>query len=375
MTNIETDVLFMQPPEELERKARLQWVVSPASFNLGDAQNALVRDVLQLPQVITESSRHFKAICDDVSTLGDDDDKVLCANRYLSVPLIFSCAQLDSTESWAGRVIMQDDRLPLNIRDYFRINHEQYYGFLTDPFAARGRMEKRFENLLAKGRSMFANLSSPELLSQAGINVQEMLSSMKLLEMSIDYDPIRIDLSNRSRGTAIPREIRSLIGKLRFGLMARAQDSLATALIMQSQNLFASQAYYLALFQERLEEGLDIKLDRAYDMFTLSQGSINFDRYAELIDTDPVITFMRSLVEKEYKDIKPGHVANIGDMFDYGFDLALGLLEPSIFDALFGIKDVERLVTDGISIPRGNLYKTYQWQILMASKAKKTDEY
>ena len=313
-------------------------------------------------------------MCDDISTIGDDEDEVFRVNRSLSVPLILSCAKLNVTESWARRLIMEDDRFPANFRDTSRCEHEEYYGFMADPSAKRDTYESRLVGVLAAGRNRCAYLSSPELLTRVGIDVYELLSNMRLLEMSIDYDPIRIDLANRSRGTAIPIEIRSLMGKLRFGLIARAQDSLTTALIMQSQNIFASQAHYLGLFRERIEEGLGIKLDSACNAFTLSQGEIDFDRYADLIRTDPVIASMRGLVDREYEGvIRLRYSADIDGVFNYGFDLALGLLEPAMLYALAGIKDVETLVTDGITIPKGNLYMAYQASRLMRPKVTNTD--
>ncbi len=305
------------------------------------------------------------------------DDPVVEASTHLSIPLLLSAAQLDATETFGAFVLSRCERIPADMRDFFK-KESELLGELQE--RANAGKDEAFDQALGRiitaQRSRFVDLCAVELCRQRGLDLErDFLEPLKLIEMNNCYDPHLPTIESRAASTNIPFPVRANSGRLRFAQLAKAQDSLTSALAQEFGHTFAVHAHFMNIIKNEVEKTFDVELDYNGKEFNLKKGHLEGDKIQGFIASNQLIQLFLKIIHYDYEDIlmpkgtfplfKLDKIIDLESFSDLAYKISILMVDPSINEALVGFPDIEDATTKGVIVPKGGLYHYNQMHLLL----------
>lgn len=364
--------------------ADLRFYVAPDEQSVAVGNELVLQEQLPVRHPVSEVYRFFNDF-PELNLADIDADPVIQAARELSPALLLSLFRLSSTDMIAAHILKDDSRFPHDLREQFQKKTEDLE-IITDGYQS-GKPDKLAQSLAHyayKGRDILLRLTAPELLAKEGLQLhRDFLSPLKMMEMSIGYDPHIATVESRAAGLQIPYQIRSLSGNLRLAQQARAQDSMISVMVQEYQHMHIAHAHFLNIIRNRVATATGAVVD--YQKHTLtSDAEISPQTLTEFAHSDPVFTLMRAIAKRDFMHLgdtwfdgerdhmEIGEVESLEQMGDLAFETAMMMVDPSVSDFGTQFPEIEASLSHGLSVPYGFLYHYNQSYLLLRPRALNT---
>lgn len=360
-------------PAHTEQINRLPILYLFPVYSADDIHHALTctqRDVLPVKQPVLEI-RHTLDLLPKLDFDNLDNDPIFQASLNLSLPLLFSLAQLPDAKDWTALVLSRHPQLDEPKKVQYLIQSAESWKIATQAgqTGQNTRERNRFIQMYEHQRHIFAFLCADALCKQQGFDIQkDFLQPASQLQLELGYEPYMPDLKSRAAGTQIYLYIREVLGKLYLAREALAYDNMLRPLVKNFQLIVVHYTYYMQTIQQELEKDMAIKLSLTKNGLELTNGNWDTQTAQRFIKENPIMKTMLAIARADY-----GHSLVQQEMLDilgpeptphafnnFAQSLTTLMLDPMLAQVIKFYPSIMDVETEALQVPKFTLQELYQ---------------